>query len=181
MAKILGCFGAGKGGGTSGQQNHEAQQQNYEAQPYRVKDELGFAFSKPGFTLSGLGSAVLKPGFDEALRIIKTRLRRNALCSTLSGLGSDTFETRLHVIWARLRNIKTRLLFRAFCTFEGDRLGFTLLKLGSTLSRLGTALLKPGFEEPLKQTGHGFIMFLEFQKYKYRAFDLFVTKSCPSE
>ena len=37
LAKILGCFGARKGGGTSGQQNHGAQQQNYEAQPYRLK------------------------------------------------------------------------------------------------------------------------------------------------
>ena len=37
LAKTLGCFGACKWGGTSGQQNHGAQQQNYEAQPYRLK------------------------------------------------------------------------------------------------------------------------------------------------
>ena len=67
LAKTLGCFGACKWGGTSGQQNHGAQQQNYEAQPYRVKNELGFTLLKPGSTLSGLGSAVLKPGFEETL------------------------------------------------------------------------------------------------------------------
>ena len=67
LAKILGCFGAGKWGGTSGQQNHGAQQQNYEAQPYCVKIELGFTLLKPGSTLSGMGSAVLKPGFEETV------------------------------------------------------------------------------------------------------------------
>ena len=55
------------GGGTSGQQNHGAQQQNYEAQPYCVKNVLGFTLLKPGSTLSGLGSAVLKPGFEETV------------------------------------------------------------------------------------------------------------------
>ena len=62
---------------------------------------MGFTVLKPGSTLSELGSAVLKPGFEEMLLQGALRLKRSA--------GLHTFETGLHIIGAGLRIIKTRL------------------------------------------------------------------------
>ena len=90
LAKILGCFGAGKWGGTSGQQNHGAQQQNYEAQPYCVKNELGFTLLMLGSTLSGLGSAFLKPGSEEQLKQVKLQFIRK---SENRSLNRNTFKS----------------------------------------------------------------------------------------
>ena len=82
LAKTLRCFGAGKWGGTSGQQNHGAQQQNYEAQHYRLKRSAGLHTFDARLHIIGAG-----------LRVIKTRLRGNALT------GGAPFE---EVGWASL-------------------------------------------------------------------------------
>ena len=131
LAKTLGCFGAGKWGGTSGQQNHGAQQQNYEAQPYRMKKSAGLHTFETRLHVVGIG-----------LRNIKTRLRIQ---------GSRTMEPSNKITKPSIAVCRGQLGFAV------SELGFALWKLGSTLSGLGSAFSKPGSEEQLKQVKLQFI------------------------